>query len=289
MKSSVTRPLKGESISADLDDFVAIDIETTGLDPSYDKIIELSAIRYRNKEKTGVFSSLVNPHTEICDFIVQLTGITNDELRDAPDITDVLPVFLDFLSDDTLIAHNANFDVNFIYDNAETMGITVSNNFIDTLRLARHANLGLENNKLSALAEFFNITQNRKHRAEDDAEAAALIYQNLVEVLKSKNMDIDSLYDKNDYPQHTSSDCDPYLALTKLLGLTPKTFKEPKALFYEGIYSTERVPCSIVGIVSDHPKVVRVSIPGREVDIALDYLKDMQKSGFLRKGESLNE
>ena len=99
------------------DDYVIFDIETTGLDSSYDEIIEIGAIRIENNKVVSQFQSLVKPNIEIDDYITELTGITNDMLIDAPKIEDVLPQFMEFVGSEILIGHNVNFDINFIYDN----------------------------------------------------------------------------------------------------------------------------------------------------------------------------
>lgn len=95
---------------------LVIDLETTGLDPSYDEIIELAAVRVENKAIVPEFQSLVKPSFPIDGFITELTGITNEMLSNAPSVDAVLPSFFDYAGQSTVVAHNANFDVNFLYD-----------------------------------------------------------------------------------------------------------------------------------------------------------------------------
>ena len=103
------RVYKGESLLRLPDDnYTVIDIETTGLDPSFDEIIELAAIRVRDGVITDSFSSLVKPSHEVSDFISALTGINNDMLSDAQAIYDVLPKYIDFIGDDIIIGHNVS-------------------------------------------------------------------------------------------------------------------------------------------------------------------------------------
>ena len=100
------RQFKGKSLINTLNDYVVLDIETTGLDPFFDEIIEIGAIKVINGECVANFSKLVKPSKPVSDFIVQLTGITNDMLRDSPSIDKVLPEFMEFVSDMTIIGNN---------------------------------------------------------------------------------------------------------------------------------------------------------------------------------------
>lgn len=115
------RPNKGKSLLVFPDDYTVIDIETTGLDPLFDDIIEIAGIKYRENKEIERFQSLINPGRKIGDFIVELTGITNEMLLDAPSIETVLPRFLEFVGNDTIVGHNVHFDINFIYDNVENL------------------------------------------------------------------------------------------------------------------------------------------------------------------------
>ena len=94
--------------------YTVIDIETTGLSPLEDEIIELSALKVRDNKVVKEFSSLINPNKEISDFISSLTGITQSMVQNAPDIKTVLPLFIDFIGDDTVLGHNVSFDLGFI-------------------------------------------------------------------------------------------------------------------------------------------------------------------------------
>ena len=111
------RENKGQSIIDFTLDYVVIDIETTGFDPYYDAIIELSAIRIINNIQVEHFSSLVKTTKSVSNFITELTGISNDMLSKAPIIKDILPQFYEFIGDSVIVGQNVNFDINFIYDN----------------------------------------------------------------------------------------------------------------------------------------------------------------------------
>lgn len=164
-----TRDRKGKSLIEFPGTYTVIDIETTGLDPSFDDIIEFGAIKCENGSPVSQYQTLVNPGYEIDDFITELTGITNEMLLDAPSIRDVLPAFLSFVGDSVIVGHNVNFDINFIYDNAEYLELPpFANDFVDTMRLSRRLYKDLENHKLSTLSEYLGIEPLEAHRALAD-------------------------------------------------------------------------------------------------------------------------
>ena len=171
---------KGKSILEFPSDFTVIDLETSGLEPRYDKIIEVAALRIRSNCIVDTFNSLINPECEICEYITYLTGITNEMLENAPTIDRVLPDFLNFLSDDIIIGHNVNFDINFIYDNCENvLNKSFKNDFVDTMRLSRKLLPGLEHHRLSDVAENFNLSLENAHRALDDCMTTFQCFLNL--------------------------------------------------------------------------------------------------------------
>lgn len=194
-----TRQNKGNSLIEILSDYVAIDIETTGLDPRFDDIIEVAAIRVRNGVEVTTFQSLVNPGYVIDDFITELTGITNDMLSTAPEISRVLPDFLDFIGSDTLIGHNVNFDVNFLYDASESLDFTLSNDFIDTMRISRRLFPEEPHHRLKDLHEKFGIEIGGAHRALVDCRICIGCYDKLIEHMQANNISPESLLPKSKY------------------------------------------------------------------------------------------
>ena len=116
-KSTNIRDKKGQSLLLFPNEYIVFDIETTGLDASYDEIIEIGALKIKNNEIVDKFTSLIKPKYPIDEFITELTGITNEMVKDAPLINEVLPRFIDFIGDEILVGHNINFDINFVYDN----------------------------------------------------------------------------------------------------------------------------------------------------------------------------
>lgn len=176
----IIREHKGKSLLIFPDDYVAIDLETTGLDPRYEEIIEVAGIKYENGQEAGRFESLVNPHQEIGDFITELTGITNEMLKTAPDADEVLPDFFAFIGNLPVVGHNVNFDVNFLYDSSPEEQ-PFSNDFIDTMRLCRRLYHDLPNYKLSTLVDYLGVTDQVEHRAFADCLAAQACFQKMKE------------------------------------------------------------------------------------------------------------
>ena len=176
-----SRPNKGKSLLTALSDFVSLDIETTGLSPMYDEIIELGAVKYRDGKAVDTFSSLVKPENPIDDFITQMTGITNNMLEDAPSLFVVLPTFIDFIGSDVIVGHNVNFDINFIYDACDSFGLpSFSNDFVDTMRLARRMYKDLPNHKLDTLIDNFGLERRALHRGLSDCELTADCFQRMI-------------------------------------------------------------------------------------------------------------
>lgn len=162
---------KGCSLGVFPDNCCVIDIETTGLNSKADAIIELGAIRVRDRKITETFSTLIRPPFDIPSEISQLTGISDEMVENAPELEDVLDDFLAFTGDDILVAHNANFDINFIYDNVTTItGDSFNNDFVDTLRIARKVLPALRHHRLSDLTRYYGIERNTAHRALADCE-----------------------------------------------------------------------------------------------------------------------
>ena len=168
-------------------DFVSIDLETTGLLPKEDHIIELAAVRFRDGEEAAVYHSYLNPGREIPHRITELTGITPDMVRDAPQFADVCSAVLDFVGDDVLMAHHISFDFAFLKravlncmntKEAKTKGFEKKG--IDTLKIARYFLPEMESRSLGALCKHYRIAIDA-HKAEEDARATALLYMKMWE------------------------------------------------------------------------------------------------------------
>lgn len=183
------RAIYGEqNVSFTEDSFVVFDIETTGLSPQTCEITEIGAVRFKAGEVTEKYSTFVNPGTSIPEEVVKLTGITDEMVKDAETIDKILPKFLEFVGTDTLVAHNASFDISFIRTAAERCGIPFSPTFIDTVSMSRQVNPELKNHKLDTLASYFDLGDFDHHRAFEDAHMLALIFNAMGEKLKGEGI-----------------------------------------------------------------------------------------------------
>lgn len=179
-REKIERSLKGKSTIDLLNDYIVFDIETTGLDSTYDEIIEIGAIKVHNNTIISTFNSLVKPQYEIDEYITELTGITNEMVKDAPTIEEILPDFMKYIGSDILIGHNVNFDINFIYDNLyRNKYDVITNNFIDTMRIARKLLPELSHHRLIDLANYFEIDSTDNHRSLKDCEITMEVYEDL--------------------------------------------------------------------------------------------------------------
>ena len=159
--------------------FVAIDVETTGLSPLYNELIEISAIKYEGAKKLDTFSTLIKPKKEVSSTITNLTGITNKMLEDAPTIEKVMPELIEFIGDNPIVAHNANFDYSFLQNNSNKS--FTNNKVIDTVAISRKMLPNLPNHKLNTVARYIGIQEEGYHRAEFDCECCAKIYVKYLE------------------------------------------------------------------------------------------------------------
>lgn len=159
--------------------FVAIDVETTGLSPLYNELIEISAIKYEGAKKLDTFSTLIKPKKEVSRTITNLTGITNKMLEDAPTIEKVMPELIEFIGDNPIVAHNANFDYSFLQNNSNKS--FTNNKVIDTVAISRKMLPNLPNHKLNTVARYIGIQEEGYHRAEFDCECCAKIYMKYLE------------------------------------------------------------------------------------------------------------
>lgn len=179
------REHKGASLLAARKDYVALDIETTGYDPRWDDIIEIGAIRVRDGQPVDRYEQLVNPGRKLPAIITEITGITDDMLTGQPRLDEILPGFLDWVGDGPILGRNVNFDINFLYDNAiELCGRPVSNDFIDTLRLARYLYPQERHNRIRDLIVRFGIADTQSHRALADVEQTIACYDYMIEHLE---------------------------------------------------------------------------------------------------------
>lgn len=169
-------------------DFVVFDIETTGLRASADAITEIGAVKVSGGKVVDEFNTFVNPQRPIPPNIVQLTGVTDDMVAEAPTEDKAVADFLTFAEGCVLVAHNANFDTSFIKAAASRSDIPFTNAYIDTLELARTLIKDVKNHKLNTLTKYFNVKLENHHRACDDAAATAQIFIKLASMLADRGV-----------------------------------------------------------------------------------------------------
>lgn len=165
--------------------YVSIDLETTGLNPKTDKITEIGAVRVIDGERRETFAVLVNPGRKLDPRIVELTGLTDEELADAPYIEEILPDVLDFIGDLPLLGHSVLFDFSFMKKAAVNSRLVFEKQAVDTLKISRKYLVDLEHRSLDYLCAYYRIPH-RAHRALADAEATVLLYERLAEQFYSE-------------------------------------------------------------------------------------------------------
>lgn len=166
--------------------FVVFDLETTGFSNKNDKITEIGAVKVENFKVVDRFSQLINPEKDISYKVQELTGITNDLIKDKPTIEEVLPKFVEFIGDSVLVAHNADFDMGFMQQKCREQNIEFKNTSVDTLILARTLLPHMKRFRLNLIAKELGIPLLNHHRAVDDAEATAHIFIKFLEMIRKK-------------------------------------------------------------------------------------------------------
>ncbi|WP_080841000.1 PolC-type DNA polymerase III [Cohnella massiliensis] len=182
--------------------YVVFDIETTGLSVTANKIIEIAGVKMSGGKELDRFSTFVNPHEPIPYNIQQLTNITDEMVRDAPELEPKLKEFVEFVGDAVLVAHNARFDIGFIQENCKRIGLPqLTNPVLDTLELARFLHPTMKNHRLNTLAALYKVSLENHHRAIDDTIALAGILNGLIkdsvargvtELAKLNSVNVDS-------------------------------------------------------------------------------------------------
>jgi DNA polymerase-3 subunit alpha (Gram-positive type) len=167
-------------------DYVCIDLETTGLHPKRDRIMEIGAVRVRQGRVEATFSQLVNPRQEIDEKVHLLTGISNEDVADMPAIDEVLPRLSAFLGQDVLVGHNILFDYSFLKRAFINAGEEFERQGVDTLRIARKYVKGCASKRLESLCEYYHIDYH-PHRALEDALATSALYGKLAEEITEED------------------------------------------------------------------------------------------------------
>lgn len=212
-----------------LKDFVSIDLETTGLLPKEDRIIEIAAIRYRNGKEDAVYHTYLNPGRDVPERITELTGITPQMLSGAPQFQEVCQDVLDFIGNDVLMAHHISFDFAFLKRavvNSVSTKWMKENKFekkgIDTLKIARTFLPELESRSLLALCKYYQIPIDA-HKAKEDAAATAVLYRKLWET-----------FGDNENPDASKNKIfQPYTLIYKIKKEGPATKAQKERLYRE--------------------------------------------------------
>ncbi len=176
-------------------EYVAFDLETTGLSCDDDRIIEIGAVIMKNGKEIERFQTFVDPERPLRQEIVDLTGITDEMLVGAPKVETVLPRFLQFVGDRVLVAHNAKFDTGFIRAECARQGIAYTLTAADTLILAQQLMPELHRFKLDIVAKALSLPNFNHHRAADDANMCGLIMDKFMRMLSDRG--IESLQQAN--------------------------------------------------------------------------------------------
>ncbi len=168
-------------------EFVAFDLETTGLSSRDDRIIEIGAVILKDGQEIDRFQTFVDPERQLERKIVELTGITDEMLQGAPKIQEILPKFLEFVGDRVLVAHNSDFDTGFIRAECQRQGLPYRYTAADTLILSQNLLQHLSKFKLDIVSNALNLPDFNHHRAGDDAMTCGLIMTKLMEVLEQEH------------------------------------------------------------------------------------------------------
>ncbi|MEI7942938.1 MAG: exonuclease domain-containing protein, partial [Candidatus Riflemargulisbacteria bacterium] len=186
-------------------DFIALDVETTGLDEKRHEITESGIVRFRNGELVAEYSTLVKPTEMISDFVANMTGITNEMVSQAPVFEAVVDEMLEFIGNDLVVGHNIKFDIGMLDQALIRVNKPVLDNvMLDTLDIISILNPTGGSFKLSHLAKIYGVLEENVHRAKDDSMMTANLYLKLVEEIKTLDKNVVSvlLYylDQTDIP-----------------------------------------------------------------------------------------
>lgn len=169
------------------DNFVIVDLETTGLSPQNGEIIEIGAIKVKNNKVVDKMDVFVRPSRPLSPFTTRLTGITNEMVDEGLSLKDALNVFVEFVDGMRLMAHNAKFDMGFLDTYMKkVLGVGVPNNALDTLVLSRKLVKDVPNHKLGTLANHFNIDYSGAHRSLRDCEITLGVYNEIRKIYEER-------------------------------------------------------------------------------------------------------
>lgn len=228
--------------------YVVFDVETTGLSAVYNKIIELAAVKIKGGEIIDRFERFANPHQKLSQTTIELTGITDDMVKDAPEIENVLRDFHMFMDGSILVAHNASFDMGFLNVGLRQMGLGEAlNPVIDTLELARFLYPEMKNHRLNTLAKKFDVQLTQHHRAIYDAEATGYLMWKMLKDAFTKNINYHDELNNNmgqgDFQRTRPSHC---IILAKNQAGLKNLYQLVSTSHINYFYRTPRIPRSLL-------------------------------------------
>ena len=159
-----------------------------------EKITEIGVMKIKNGEIVDTFECFVNPEKHIPEEITNITHITDEMVKDAETIKEVMPKFLDFVGNLPILAHNADFDMGFMRYNAEALGYELKNDYIDTLQVSRQIFPEFKKHKLGILADKLGIKVDVAHRALDDVKTLVEVTKKMIEKIKTEEIDMSQQY-----------------------------------------------------------------------------------------------
>ena len=181
--ANVVSNFKGQEIDTT---YCVLDLETTGISPKTEKITEVGIMKIKDGEVLEEFNEFVNPEKPIPEKVVELTGITDEMVKNADTIDKIFPKILEFCKGSVIVAHNASFDVGFLKYTAQQLGYDFDFTYVDTLALARKLYPNLPKHKLGKIAEFLKIKVEVAHRALDDVDTTVKVYNEMIKELKAR-------------------------------------------------------------------------------------------------------
>lgn len=203
MQDLTNRNKKGFSILKKLSDYTVVDIETTGLCPAVDEIVEIGALKVRQGEIIEEYSQLIKPQFTIPNFITEINGISNDMVKDAPSISEVIKSLYDFVGEDVIVGFCPSFDVNFLYDACYEQELILANDYIDVRKIAKIILPDFKEKtrrryKLKNLVWYFKFGK-QEHRALSDCVYTKMLYDKLNELAEQQGIDYTYIPQRKDW------------------------------------------------------------------------------------------
>lgn len=274
-----TRLHKGQSVLTLLDDYCVIDIETSNNGRQFGEIVEISALKVRSNQIVSTFDYLIKPTCPIDSWAQSIHHISNEMVKDKPSIATVYPLFMDFIQHDLLVGHNIHFDINFIYDyHQELNQKPLSNDFVDTLRLARLTLKGLPSYSLSNLNQYFGFNPTI-HRALSDCVATHHLYQILKNRLSDDEKEKLTQRKVSRYKNSTSLDLEALTPENTIFN--PETVFNQKTVLFTGKLTKFTRKQAAQEVVNRGGKVLNEFDPRLDILIVGDINLQLQKYGHL--------